>query len=218
MSRDSEEVNKLLSKSAELEGQLLKFLTLAPYNESDRILSSRTMCSISFEHSESTKILIASGNYTSAVGLVRLQYEALVRAMWLLYAASEIAVSKLMNELTANSAHEVNKLPMLSEMLVKLEGKAPKEALSMLLEFKDYSWKPLSSFVHGGIHAISRHSKGYPAPLLSQIVKISNGISVMAGMLLVILHGGGNQQGKMPELQRKFADCLPEYRGENHTN
>ena len=106
------------------------------------------MCSISFEHAESAKMLISSGNFTSATGLVRLQYEALVRAMWLLYAASETAVSKLMCELTSESSHKANKLPMLSEMLDKLDGKAPPEALSMLKEFKDYSWKPLSSFVH----------------------------------------------------------------------
>lgn len=42
------------------------------------------------------------------------------------------------------------KLPMLSEMLKKLEGKAPQIALDQLLELKQYSWKPLSSYVHGG--------------------------------------------------------------------
>jgi len=52
------------------------------------------MCSVAFEHAESVKVLIASGNFTSALGLVRLQYEALVRAMWLLYSASDIAVSR----------------------------------------------------------------------------------------------------------------------------
>uniref|UniRef100_UPI003F71A481 DUF6988 family protein n=1 Tax=Marinobacter adhaerens TaxID=1033846 RepID=UPI003F71A481 len=92
----------------------------------------------------------------------------------------------------------------------KLQGKAPQEPVTMLLEFREYSWKPLSSFVHGGIHAIHRHSKGYPLPLLEQMVRISNGVSVMVGMLLVILHGGGEQRGKIPQIQVEFADCLPE--------
>lgn len=190
-------------------------LSLLPYNDSDRIISSRTICGISFEYAESVKLLIASGNFTSATCLVRLQYEALVRAMWLLYSASEIAVEKLMCELTAETANKANKLPMLSEMLDKLEGKAPKEALSMLLEFKEYSWKPLSSYIHGGIHAITRHSKGYPLPLLEQVLKISNGISVMVGMLLVILHGGGQKVGLLPQIQIKYANCLPEHSGKN---
>ena len=157
-------------------------------------------------------MLISAGKLTSATGLVRLQYEALVRAMWLLYAASDTAVSKLTSELTRETAHRANRLPMLSEMLEKLQGKAPREPVDMLLEFKDYSWKPLSSFIHGGIHAIHRHSKGYPLPLLEQMVRISNGVSVMVGMLLVLLHGGGEQRGKIPKIQKEFADCLPDTR------
>lgn len=132
--------------------------------------------------------------------------------MWLLYSASDHAISKLMCELTNESAEKANKLPMLSEMLKSLEGKAPQEALDMLLEFKEYSWKPLSSFIHGGIHAINRHSKGYPAPLLIQMLKISNGVSVMVGMLLVILSGDPRQRGKIPAIQKQYEGCLPEYK------
>jgi len=203
-------INSLLSRSAELESKLLEFFALTPFDDSERVMASRVMCSVAFEHAESAKMLISGGNLTSATGLVRLQYEALVRAMWLLYAASDTAVSKLTSELTQEAADRANKLPMLSEMLEKLQGKAPQEPVNMLLEFREYSWKPLSSFVHGGIHAIHRHSKGYPLTLLEQMVRISNGVSVMVGMLLVILHGGGEQRGKMPKIQREFADCLPE--------
>ncbi|MES9905808.1 MAG: hypothetical protein ABW168_24445 [Sedimenticola sp.] len=163
-------------------------------------------------------MLIVSGNFTSAVGLLRLQYEALVRAMWLLYAASDTAVEKLSVELTHDGARKSEKIQMLSEMLSKLEGKAPVEALSMLLEFKQYSWKPLSSFVHGGIHAINRHSKGYPVMLLKQALRASNGVSLMVGMLLVILSGDPAQRGKIPEIQREFADCLPPHRGEGSSD
>ncbi len=203
-------INSLLSRSAELETRLLKFFELTLFNDSDRLKASRIMCSIAFEHAESAKILIGAGNLTSATGLVRLQYEAFVRGMWLLYAASDIAVSKLMAELTHESANRANNIPMLTEMLDKLNGKAPQVALDMLIEFKEYSWKPLSSFVHGGIHAINRHSKGYPLPLLAQLLLISNGVSTMVGMLLIILHGGNGQEAKIQEIDKQFADCLPE--------
>lgn len=196
-------------RSAELENKITAFFELKPYDNSDRVLSSRIMCSVAFEHAESTKILIASGNFTSATGLLRLQYEALVRAIWLLYAASELSRSTLMSELTHESAKEANKLPMLSEMLKNLEGKAPQEAMDKLFEFKEYSWKPLSSYVHGGIHAINRHSKGYPIPLLFQA---SNGLSVMVGMLLVILSGDPRQSGKITEISKEFVDCLPDFK------
>ncbi|EXI88946.1 MAG: hypothetical protein AW11_01882 [Candidatus Accumulibacter regalis] len=201
-------LNTLLSRSAELEANLTELLALRPCDDSERALSSRVMCSIAFEHAESAKILIASGNFTSATGLVRLQYEALVRAMWILYTASDNDITKLMCDLTSESAARGNKIPLLSEMLDNLSGKAPAEALRMLLEFKQYSWRPLSSFVHGGIHAIHRHGKGYPPKLLYQTLKISNGVSIMVGMLLVILHGGGEMRGKMPQIQMEFADCF----------
>lgn len=192
------------------------FLDLATYDDSDRIMSSKIMCSVAFEHAESVKVLIASGNFTSALGLVRLQYEALVRAMWLLYSASDMAVSKLMSELTTETAKKADKLPMLSEMLQKLDGKAPKEAMLQLYEFKKYSWKPLSSYIHGGIHAVNRHSKGYPKPLLLQALKASNGVSIMAGMLLVILSGDRRQSERIPSLQREFVKCLPEFNEKSH--
>lgn len=51
-------------------------------------------------------------------------------------------------------------LPMVGEMLDALDSKAPKEALGMLIEFRDHQWKPLSSFVHGGLHVILHGGKG----------------------------------------------------------
>lgn len=202
-------INELLSRSAQLEASLNEFLALRPFDESPRLVSCRILCGVALEHAESAKILIVTGNFTSAVGLLRLQYEALVRAMWLLYAATDVVVAKLAADLTHEDAKRAEKMPMLGEMLSKLEGKAPSEAMGMLLEFKQHSWKPLSSFVHGGIHAINRHGKGYPIPLLEQTLRASNGVSLMVGMLLVILSGDPAQRGRIPAVQKKFADCLP---------
>jgi hypothetical protein len=210
---ENQTVNKLLMRSAELENRLLDFFHVTPRQESDRRASSRILLSVAMEHAESLKMLIAGGNCTSAIGLLRLQYEALVRAIWLSYAASPNVVSELCSELTSKSARRAsNKLPMLSEMLTKLDGKAPKEAMDLLLEFKEYHWKPLSSFVHGGIHAMSRHSTGYPPPLLEGLIKASNGVSMMIGMMLVILCDDPSLEGNMPAIQLEFRDCLPQIR------
>ena len=165
---------------------------------------------MSFEHAESVRILTATGNFTSSLGVLRMQYEALVKAFWTLYSASDEAVDKLQAELTHTSAKAADKMPTLSEMLAVLSGKVPPQATHPLLEFKDYSWKPLSSYIHGGIHAIHRHSRGYPVALLCQAAKSSNGLLIMAAMLLVILSGDSRQTGKIRLLQQQFADCLPD--------
>lgn len=207
---DNREVDALLKRSLQLATVLEEFLQLPFNSTSARIASSHTLCGVSFEHAESVRILTASGNFTSSLGVLRMQYEALVKAFWTLYAASDEAVNKLQAELTHNSAKAADKVPTLAEMLAALSGKAPPQAIHPLLEFKDYSWKPLSSYIHGGIHAINRHSRGYPVVLLCRAAIFSNGLLIMAAMLLIMLSGNSRQTGKIRVLQQQFADCLPD--------
>jgi len=166
------------------------------------------MCSVSLEHAESFKILLASRNFTSAIGLLRLQFESLVRGMWVLYAASETALSKLTAELSEERQKRANNLPMLSEMINQLEKKAPKNAIDPILEFKEYSWKPLSSYVHGGLHAINRHSKGYPLPILEQALKASNGVNGMVAVFGSALTGQAQLTKEVYKSFDKFSDCF----------
>ncbi len=208
-------MDKLLHCSVEYEKIMVNILNYSPYEDSKRTRVSRIMCSVSFEHAESIKILLATHNFTSSLGLLRLQYEALVRSIWIYYAASDVVVKNLASELTTDTARKAsNHLPMLNEMLQKMEGKAPKNALDPLLEFKEYSWKPLSSYIHGGIHAIDRHSKGYPTELLVQVLKLSNGLNGMAGYSLAILTGNTELAKNIRNTfyESKFQDCLPEHR------
>ena len=99
-------IDNLLSRSAELEQKMIRMLMHQPYDDSDRVRISKVMCSVAFEHAESFKMLLASRNFTSAVGMLRLQFESLVRGVWVLYAASDIELSKLTAELNSeNSKH-----------------------------------------------------------------------------------------------------------------
>jgi hypothetical protein len=205
------ELKHLLRRSIELEQHLLRFMQLNPEDQTDRTTSSRIMCGVGFEHAESVKILIASGNFTSATSLLRLQYEALVRAMWLQYAASDVITSRLMGEFTHEKAKKADRLSMMTQMLQELESVAPSDAMRLLLEFKEHSWKPLSSYVHGGIHVLHRHSKGYPVSLIQQTVRSSNSVSTMLAMHLARMSHAKNPQLLVPRLERDFADCLLEH-------
>jgi hypothetical protein len=198
-----------MRRSAELEELLKPQINAPPCDSSERVFATHTMCSICFEHAHSIRLLISAGNFTSAVTLMRLQYEAIVRAVWLLYAASDTAVSKMTTELTPQSEKHANRLPMLSEMLRQIQDSAPQQAVEMLQEFKDAYWTSISSFVHGGIHAINRHGKGYPLHLIVEIIQSSNGLTTMAGMLLAILTGNAGIANNMNKIQLEFQDCLP---------
>lgn len=209
MSQMSTNVSKLMALSIELEKAIANLAEASYPDSRKRVESGRILSHVSIEHAQSLKSLIGIGNFTSALGLLRLQYEALVRAMWVTYSATDGWVEKISAELTTDSAKQADKIPLLSEMLGQLEGKAPAEALGMLHEFREYSWKPLSSFVHGGIHAINRHGRGYPVPLLEQAIRASNGVVVMTGMLLVILSSNPVLKGVIPAIQREYEACLP---------
>jgi len=199
----------LLSQSAKLESKLETFFALPLAGQATRSNACRLLASIGFEHAQSLKFLVSIGRYTSAAALLRVQYESLVRAIWMLHVASDQQVEDMMAELTHDSAKKANKLPMLSEMLEAIEKKAPQSPIAQLNEFKHYSWRPLSSFVHGGIHAISRHSQGFPVLLVESMVKHSNGLLGIAGSLLLVLAGIQPSEGRMAEVQQEFADCLP---------
>ncbi len=206
---DVHSIDDLLKRSAELAEVLAQFLTPAPTDVSPRTTSSRTLCAVSFEHAASVQILASAGHFTSSLGVLRMQYEALAKAVWALYGASDTSIAKLQGELNHETAKWADSVPLLREMFSELEGKAPAQAVGPLLEFKDYSWKALSSYVHGGIHAVSRHKAGYPVPLLSQAIRSSNGLLMMAGMMLVILTGDPKHSGKISAIQQRFADCCP---------
>ncbi|WP_297769483.1 hypothetical protein [uncultured Alcanivorax sp.] len=128
--------------------------------------------------------------------------------MWIFYAAPETALRKLTAELSEDSQKRANNLPMLSEMISHLERKAPKNAIDPILEFKEYSWKPLSSYVHGGLHAIDRHSKGYPTQILEQALKASNGVNGLVAVFGSILTGQHQLTKEVYKSFDEYSDCF----------
>lgn len=180
-----------------------------PYNNSDRISASVAASSVALEHGRALRVLVADGLATSALSLLRLQHEALVRSAWLLYAASDLAVAKLSATLSPETAAAAGKLPMLSEMLKTLDGKAPASAMQGLLAFKDNNAAALNSFVHGGIHALHRHAQGFPIPLVIGALRNSNGLMMMTAAMLAVLSGNQQAMRRVALLQGEYAADLP---------
>lgn len=203
-------MEKLFIRSQELQNLMEGLLNYPPYETSLRSEISRVLCSAAFEHSESIRGLLLSGNTTSAIGLLRLQYESLVRAIWITYSASSSMVEKLGAELNSENAKRANKLPMLSQMLKEMEGSTPQNALDPLIEFKEYQWKELSSFVHGGFHLIHRHGEGYPAWLQETVLRSSNNLNGMNGYFISIMTGDKQlSQNVHIDLQNFIDCCIP---------
>lgn len=203
------DMNQLLARSAELEARVAEFLGLPLFDDSNRLRAVRSVASLGFEHAQSLKYLTAAGLCTSASALLRVQYEALVRAIWMHHCASDQMVEIMLAELTRETAKQASRIPMLSQMLDEIEAKAPHVPVASLREFKHYSWKPLSSYVHGGIHAVHRHGRGFPIELALMQIRHSNGLLGLAGNLLLIIAGTPAETGVMGKIYKEFADCLP---------
>lgn len=210
---DEDTWRRMLRLSEELDDAICRIVGSDGYRTFDvssRITASFQACSVSLEHARGLRTLMAEDMPTSAIALMRLQFEALTRSVWLLYAAPDAAVEKLTAPLSPSNEKAANKLPMLAEMLAAIDGKAPPPALQMLNQFKEITAAALNSFVHGGIHAIKRHSEGYPVPLLIQVLRNSNGLLTITGMMFATLAGDQELMRKMSQIQAPFRECLPE--------
>jgi hypothetical protein len=83
-------MDQLLSRSADFEDFVNGLLVHPAAQQSKRTEGARILCAVVMEHALSIKLLMHSHAFTSALGLLRLQYEALVRAHWMIFAASEL--------------------------------------------------------------------------------------------------------------------------------
>lgn len=120
------ELDTLLKQSSELDQAAEGFLLLPLADSSARLAAGQVMASMALEHSESLKALASLGNLISATSLLRLQYETIVRGVWLLYVAKDADIEVIQTDITESSEARAAKLPGLSQMLKDLEGRAPR--------------------------------------------------------------------------------------------
>jgi hypothetical protein len=205
-----EHLDRTLDRSDELHAAVLALVqSFEPYPGLRFELSFHSV-SLSMEHATAAVLLMHADMPAPAIALLRPQFESLVRGVWLMYAASESQVEKLSMPLTIETARRGDDLPMLSEMLKRLEGtpEAPAHLVAQLQAYKDIAWKALNSFTHGGIHPLSRYVTGYPPKLIFDSLCNSNGILMMAAQLLCILTGDPKNQTQWRKLIEEFTECF----------
>ena len=204
----------MLQRSEALHERFNKLLDDAEFDGSPRGEAALGMCLVAMEHATALHALMAQGMPTSAVSLMRLQFEALTRAMWLIYAAPDTAIEKLSAPLTLEAEQAAKNLPSAKDMIDQIGKRvghdAPTAARQMLVHFKDISWNAMNSFVHGGIHPLRRNADGFPVHLALQVLRNSNGLSTMTAMTMAVLTGDEAITKPMSKVQPAFADCLPD--------
>ncbi len=199
----------LLSRSSELAAYLEVAFVLPPFEGQARFRASALAGSIALKHGEGVRGLLAMGLGVSAAVLLRAQYEAALRSVWICYVAKDDEVCLLEQELSAETERGAKGLPQANDMLLGIERAAPQAASQSLKNFRTHSWAALNSFVHSGIHALNRHKNGLPLQLAEGALRSSNGLGVLAAMQCAIATGGQDLVRRVGLAQRSFGDCLP---------
>jgi hypothetical protein len=201
---------KLFNKSAEFEKHLLSLIDLPLLDSSKKLLLSDASCAISLEHWTVCRDILQAGMLPSGAVIHRAQFEALLRAMWILYAASDEHLGKLDVVLTIEAECGAKNLPQTNDMMLSLQKKAPSNAYDALNRFKENSWKALNSYVHAGIHPLTRHAEGYPLILIENVVRNANGLAVMSAMHTAILNGVQPMQKEILSLANEYSEYMPQ--------
>lgn len=205
-------VEDLITESSALYKAVYDLLADAGIYLEDRAEACNSLCSMSFEHGASILTLTAHGYNVSAAGMVRLQFEALVRAMWVWFVASDHAVAKFIAPLSKESLQAAKNLPGINEMLKALSKSedVPRAMLEALEDFQRKLLNELHSLVHSGLLPLSLYKVGVPESIQIKTIKHSNGLVMLAGAMMGFLTGVDSIMAEMNKIPPRYKSCLPE--------
>lgn len=114
-----------------------------------------TMLNIALDHAQGICILLEKAAYPSAVAMLRVQFEAYIRASWLGYCASDAQIqSFISNDEIRNDGKKIE----FAQLVSLVEANA--ELGSFLTIFRQTNMKSFHSFTHGGVHQLFHYVNG----------------------------------------------------------
>lgn len=162
-------------------------------------------CELSIEHGVAILSLLEIKRDISALALFRIQFEAVVRAYWLLMVASNQEIQKF----ELNNADDLLKnikIPTAVEMITKLENVLEiAHIVEMFKEFKFYSLKHLHSIVHTGRNSLIQKRAGLADEQRLVIIKQVNGFITMAAQIL-LRHAG--KEKYLHYIHAQYRNCF----------
>jgi hypothetical protein len=176
---------------------------------SRRALLTLALCDVATEFWVSQRLLIRAGMYTAALALVRLHFEATVRAIWLHHGASDEWLERFAAPMAPGQLAEPVLGPSVDAMLQTLAKAAPPFLAQMLGAFKAATWQPMNSYVHGGIRPVVQSLAGCTPQQLVGVLQNGNGMALMTANLLVVALQDPALAGRIGPIQQAHRVCLP---------
>lgn len=163
---------------------------------------------LSQEHAGVLKQALCDQAPSTAAALLRLQFEALVRAAWILYAADDHHIEALAQPISEVSELATQRLPMPAKMLDALRPHAPAGLVQPLCLVNDEIRHPLNSYVHSGLHPIRRRLAGFPIDLQLLILRHSNDLLHHVFRVLGVVHRSQALTDVVTAVHLRFPDCV----------
>lgn len=204
-------LEKLLPRSFEMYHFMAEHIDqLEPYSTTKHRLAfqSGMLC---FEHGLAMLKLITDEFTSSGFGLMRLQYESLVRGFWIMHAENSAWISKL-GTTGKVGPYELKRLetPMLADMLKSLEtSQAPKHILTQLSDFRTINNTSFNSFTHGGVLALLTNGVGFEPKLVYDSIRNANAVASINMQMMSILTEVPEAIEPIRSMHHEFVDCLP---------
>jgi hypothetical protein len=153
---------------------------------------------VALEHQAAIALLHSSELYGSALALLRVLTESLVRGLWLLDCASDAHLQKF-------KRGKLDKT--FAELVTDVEAKmgTPNGVLS---GFKATAWTALNGFTHTGFHQVSRrHRPGkvegnYSEDELAKALGVAGALGLIAGGQIIYMSG---QQELLPDFFERMS-------------
>jgi hypothetical protein len=205
---DRTQLQTLLQRSGHLQKHIVHILHCIEPPENGVLDTIWPMLVIVQEHAAALRLLIEQGMGNSALSLMRVLYDAVVRQMWAGYCATPEQLKLLNSTMSQVTFQNSLKLPGTHKMLEQLEKDGPEPLFRQLNEFRTYSSKPLNSVVHSSLHALSIARSGLPAVVADTIVKQSNNLLHMSGYQITLLTQCVEAHEAMLAISKEFEDCL----------
>lgn len=202
-----EELAKILSLSEMFDDDIYALLEKCWNLSSQRQVICLAFCKAAAEHAVSQRVLIGAGLHGTALSLIRLHFEAVVRAAWVLHGAKDDWLVKFSAPVPIGVLDEPQMGPPIPAMLDAIKLHAPQAAheLSRLNE----TVKVMHSFVHGGAHLVVHALRGYPPNNLISVLQNRNLLSLMLTNVMVIASQQQQLTGIVRKLGEAHAGCMP---------
>ena len=203
----SEELTQMLALSESFDNDVVALLEEGWNASSKRLVICLAYCKAAVEHAISQRVLIGAGLHGTALSLIRIHFETVVRAAWVLHGAKDDWLVKFSMPVPVGELAEPQMGPPIPAMLDVIKLHAP-QAAHELFRLNE-TMKVMHSFVHGGAHLVVHALRGYPPEKLVSVLQNRNLLSLMLTNVIVIASQQPRLKGIVRQLGDAHAGCLP---------